>query len=281
MAKRSPRRSRDEADRRSDLEVIRRAIRAIEAVPDFDIVAFADADASRESREKMRRERRALRDKFNEEANSIFSRVQRLLAECLPEAVLPPPRACYAYMPDPRTPFENLIMCVDLCSACSEEAKRALRLVELALGGGDVSGRFLPPQIIAARIADANAEKDRRSRERLARPKPKIEMFEKDDKLFVMRKRPTESDNHGDHAHRKEDARFPLSDTDRRVLRLLAEQAEDSRLLGKTIATNLRLNLDSIGRNLSDLRKAGLIQNPGRQGYSITREGRDRLGRGR
>lgn len=67
----------------------------------------------------------------------------------------------------------------------------------------------------------------------------------------------------------KEEVRF--DPTDLAILKHLKKQTQ--RLNTLQIATQAKLNSNSIGDNLSKLRRLGLIENPGRQGYLITQKG--------
>lgn len=66
--------------------------------------------------------------------------------------------------------------------------------------------------------------------------------------------------------------RLSLDVTDETILRLLAN--EEARLTTRVIAERLHRDAKSIGKNLSKLRKSGLVENRPRHGYRITDRGR-------
>ncbi|MEQ1735234.1 MAG: hypothetical protein ABL886_02235 [Rhodoglobus sp.] len=84
------------------------------------------------------------------------------------------------------TPVANLLACFDACVYCCGEAARALTLLERALRGEDVFGKFLPPEVIAARILASQMREDRRERGRASQPRftPRF-VVEDDDTMTI------------------------------------------------------------------------------------------------
>ena len=115
----------------------------------------------RESRKRTNEARRELEVLFL----PLLANLENILAREVPDArITSPCGACRG--PDViRSPLENLLVCYDLCSACKEEASRSLALARSALLGKG-GQEFLPPAVVAARIAAAQAREARRENER-------------------------------------------------------------------------------------------------------------------
>jgi len=93
-------------------------------------------------------------------------RLAGLRGEFIPEALVAP--TCMGHMNSSlqQTPWDNFISCFDFCEACRGEALRALRVLEAHLVGAEKPGQFLPPEVIAARNAEATRWQSERDRAR-------------------------------------------------------------------------------------------------------------------
>jgi hypothetical protein len=112
--------------------------------------------------------------------------LERLQTEFIPEAKLPGPCSFSNDRASVGTPVANLVACFDACVYCCGEAARALKLLEGGLRGEDVFGKFLPPEVIAARILASQMREDRRERGRASQPRftPRF-VVEDDDTMTI------------------------------------------------------------------------------------------------
>lgn len=102
--------------------------------------------------------------------------------------------------------------------------------------------------------------------------------WEEDPDSYVIEKLwPTEVSGFEEERSRSQGGQDKSADfcpTDYQILKLFVESRTGIRLKTGEIARQIGMTAKSIGKNLSDLKERGYLENPGRRGYAITKTGR-------